>query len=253
MKKRYFPKIQKTIIHTAYRTDIYCFRNSFRSSQPYNSKQLRRKCNCNQLLEAENHFVLSIYELWKEISEDNDLDLFELLKERSEENLEKLSDIERDDVSQIFLFFDYDGHAPKASDKKIEKMLELFGEETETGKLYISYPMAEALKDHNDKINFKDRKVDAKDNIRYKELVGKNTKFQDFRKLDWDFVTPQNIKKTNYIVAEKYDIPVSIDNITQNLIFKKQLNNYIEIEREVAVLSGFPLFIAEYFGLKICL
>ena len=48
------------------------------------------------------------------------------------------------------MFFDYDGHAPLADDEKIKELLILFNEETSFGKLYISYPMIEALKHINE-------------------------------------------------------------------------------------------------------
>ncbi|ROW57287.1 hypothetical protein C3E80_21145, partial [Cronobacter malonaticus] len=72
----------------------------------------------------------------------DDLDIFSLIKERNPE----LESFTRDMFSQVFLFFDYDGHSNNASDEKIRKLLDFFDEETEKGRLYISYPMIESLK-----------------------------------------------------------------------------------------------------------
>jgi len=191
-----------------------------------------------------------IYQLWKKLEDDSDLDLLEVLKERSDKNSEKLRDIERDQVSQIFLFFDYDGHAPNASDEKIEQMLNLFNEETDNGKLYISYPMSEAVKDLNNDISFKDNIVPAKENIRYKEMVGKNSKYNDMKKLDWNYVISENLKKANFIISNEFVEPKNISDFSQDLIFDKQIDNYIKPSSKVAVLSGFPFFIVEYFGIE---
>lgn len=91
-------------------------------------------------------FNTHIYTLWDEVKKDEDLHLLELIREKNERNRIELLGISRDDVSQIFLFFDYDGHVNEASDETIEKMLSHFNNETENGKLYISYPMVEALR-----------------------------------------------------------------------------------------------------------
>ncbi|MCZ5936382.1 hypothetical protein O5264_29765, partial [Escherichia coli] len=58
-------------------------------------------------------FKTDIYSLYKLMSEDEDLDVFAVLKEKNPD----LVDLDRDSFSQLFLFFDYDGHAPAASDE----------------------------------------------------------------------------------------------------------------------------------------
>lgn len=55
-------------------------------------------------------------------------------------------DISRDEISEIYLFFDHDGHSHLANREKLENMLQYFNNETENGKLYVSYPMVESLK-----------------------------------------------------------------------------------------------------------
>lgn len=71
-------------------------------------------------------FKTDIYSLYKLMSEDEDLDVFAVLKEKNPD----LVDFDRDSFSQLFLFFDYDGHAPTASDEKIDRLLSFFNEET---------------------------------------------------------------------------------------------------------------------------
>ena len=94
----------------------------------------------------------NIYMLWKKLKEDDfDTDIIEVLREENEELKEQLAGLQRDDFSEIYLFFDYDGHQKNLgefdSKDAIEQMLISFDNETENGKLYISYPMVEALRD----------------------------------------------------------------------------------------------------------
>ena len=91
----------------------------------------------------------NIYMLWKKLKED-DFDT-EVLREESEDVAEQLDGLNRDDFSEVFLFFDYDGHQNNIDKNNtediIKQMLASFDNETENGKLYISYPMVEALRD----------------------------------------------------------------------------------------------------------
>ena len=94
----------------------------------------------------------NIYMLWKKLKEDDfDTDIIEVLREEHEELKEQLEGISRDDFSEVYLFFDYDGHQNNLSGEDdsdaLEQMLVSFDNETENGKLYISYPMVEALRD----------------------------------------------------------------------------------------------------------
>ena len=53
----------------------------------------------------------NIYMLWKKLKEDDfDTDIIEVLREEHEELEKQLSGLSRDDFSEVYLFFDYDGH-----------------------------------------------------------------------------------------------------------------------------------------------
>ena len=85
---------------------------------------------------------LNIYNLYQKLTEDNSfdaefIDTFMLIKEiskgqRNSYNDELLS-LERDQISEIFLFFDYDGHDTLVEKHPncLSKMLSLFNNETE--------------------------------------------------------------------------------------------------------------------------
>lgn len=172
----------------------------------------------------------------------------ELIRERSEKNKTELDGLERDDIDQIYLFFDYDGYASLATDEKITQMLVHFDNETENGKLYVSYPMIEAYRDLNSFLPFKDNVVQAKENIGYKGIVGGRSQFLDLRQFGrdtWKHVITENLCKSNYIVNDNYTLPDNTPEQTE--IFEKQLDKYIEPSNQVAVLSAFPFFIDEYF------
>jgi len=208
-------------------------------------------------------FDTHIYTLWDIVKDDDFLDLLEVIRERNDKNKKELEGISRDNVSQIFLFFDYDGHVREASDDTIKKMLAHFNDETEQGKLYVSYPMVEALKHLQTGVDFKDTVVSAKSKIKceitqqnYKQLVNRSTSYQDltvFTRDIWNFIVVENVKKANFIVNGVWEITpyqAIISELGQSEIFKHQLRKYIEPKEQVAVLSAFPFFIIEYFGEK---
>jgi len=195
-------------------------------------------------------FCTTIYKMYSEISKDEDLDTFNLVKD-IEINKNKLKDFKRSDFAQIYMFFDYDGHATNASDKKIKELLDFFNEETEKGKLYLSYPMVEALKHIENFETFEELKVPCKENIDYKKIVRQNgldslkhvTKY-DVQK--WKELIDVNLKKMNKIVNNSYIFPDNI--IDQLVIFNNQLEKHINIDQTVAILSSFPVFLHDYYG-----
>jgi len=206
-------------------------------------------------------YKTNIYKLFKEIEEDEDIDIISLLKERQIKANEvrrdvqeiDVSNINSDDISQIYLFFDYDGHTENASDEEIVKMLNKFDNETENGKLYISYPMVEALKHlKKDKLDINNYLVEAKTRINYKNFVSQNTDYENLVNLtkgNWFFIISENLKRCLFLFEIKninYEIYSNM--INQESIFNKQLDKYISKEEKVLVLSAFPFFLIEYFG-----
>lgn len=200
----------------------------------------------------------TIYQIYKEINDDGDLDIFPLLKERITGNadLEKIKS--RDLVSEIHLFFDYDGHDPTATVDKMLDFLNIFQNETESGKLYVSYPMVEANRHLTTTNNFKDSTFLVSDGKKYKEIVGNSSDqaYKDVAKYTkeiWLDLSSQHIKKANYIANSKFELPdekcISKD-LNQKNIFLSQIKNFFEINGHVAILGAFPFFICEYFGDK---
>ena len=95
----------------------------------------------------------NIYMLWKKLKADDfDTDIIEVLRESNDDISKQLDGLSRDDFSEVYLFFDYDMHQTNLGKEDdadaVKQMLESFNNETENGKLYISYPMVEALRDY---------------------------------------------------------------------------------------------------------
>lgn len=183
---------------------------------------------------------------------DGDLDLYTIIREniQDEEN-KKLEGITREQIDQIYLFFDYDGHASNADNEKLQKILELFNDETENGKLYVSYPMAEAIKHLKKGIDFKD--VIEESNSSYKSIASENcdkhlNHLRDLTIDDWYRIIQEHSKKANFIINDVFAFPENI--FEQSEIFDNQKSKFIEPHKTVAVLSAFPLFLLDYYGVS---
>lgn len=213
-------------------------------------------------------YQTNIYTLFKNIMEEidyNNIDLVGLIKERLnrvnanrkdiEDKNNELKEISRDNISQIFLFFDYDGHTSGASDDKVREMLRIFNNETEYGKLYISYPMVEATKHlkREEKENIENYIIAAKEKINYKNIVSNNTDFQNFTTLekeDWEYITSKMMSRLFYLFTikkSKVSYKYYLENMGQDNIFEEQFSKFIK-NNKLLVLGAFPFFIVEYFG-----
>lgn len=135
----------------------------------------------------------NIYMLWKQLKADDfDTDIIEVLRESNAEIKKQLMGLSRDDFSEVYLFFDYDAHQTnlgKADDgDAIHQMLESFDNETENGKLYISYPMVEALRDYEPRKygNREECFVGIEDISNYKNVSSKRTYNSHFKKYNMD-------------------------------------------------------------------
>ncbi|MBW3517900.1 hypothetical protein [Flavobacterium sp. NKUCC04_CG] len=194
-----------------------------------------------------------IYQIFKQIKADEDLDTFNLLKERNSENKEILKNFTRDDFAEIYLFFDYDGHSIIADDSKLVELLDYFNEETHKGKLYISYPMVESLKHIANFDDFKSSCIKCKEKVGYKNIVSVEAlkyliDFTNYDEEIWKTLISTHLKKMNYICLNDYSLPEKLFN--QLDIFSNQFKSYIEPSNTVSILSSYPVFIHDYYGNK---
>lgn len=86
----------------------------------------------------------SIYELYDDYVDGKYDDLVSFL--RNEKGL-KIPDgiLSKKAFNEVYLIFDFDPQYHKYDDLKIHRMLDLFCDETDLGKLYINYPMVESF------------------------------------------------------------------------------------------------------------
>ena len=204
--------------------------------------------------------------------------LKEILLEKGDETLK---DIREDEVSEIYLFFDYDfqedSRTLEENNSRLSELLGYFTDETGRGKLYINYPMVESLRytkelpDNNywqytvtrqrcQEENFKHQVHEFsfyKSNLEYLVLTIKpaddDAKIQqkaDTAKTNWLHLVTMNTSKANYICNDKNELPDEVNN--QQDIFDSQLSKYVNTEEcKVAILNAFPIFLFDYFGKKI--
>lgn len=203
----------------------------------------------------------NIYMLWKKLEADDfDTDIIEVLRESSDDIRDQLKDLSRDDFSEVYLFFDYDTHQTnlgKDDDKDVvARMLESFDNETENGKLYISYPMVEALRDYTPGVcgDGETCHVAVGDMKSYKNVSSLRSSNPGFKTYDYE---------TWKGIIDVFAMRVScLYGLTVTLSYGKYSETvspydiYIRERNEthndrVFVLSAFPEFLVDYFGAKL--
>lgn len=194
------------------------------------------------------------------------------------ENYEDFLRYREKDFSEIFLFFDYDFHFKQMSlsqwNEHLETLLSYFDNETENGKLYISYPMVESIR-YTKKMPdnaFYTYCVKRSDCMKQKGKRDSGFKymassFSDYKglsfiqwdgmeehrdevKQNWENLKFQNVAKANFICNGVNEIPEKKEAVSQSVVFAKQVNKYVNCDECcVSILNAFPLFLFEYFKL----
>lgn len=228
--------------------------------------------------------IYSLYKTLKEYDVLNDAaDIVNVLREQSSKhpcvNSEFYKIKHSDEVSQIYLFFDYDLNGKDKAfsideqNAQIAAMLEYFDDESK-GRLYVSYPMVESFRYFKKPLpdeNYKDYAVDARIDGKFKELVQNDSYYKNLKELcfnldksgrlkpmhdksrekkirtNWLFIKELNIKKANFICCDDYSIPKDKSLVAQQKIFCSQIEKYIKPKKEISILNAFPLFLFEYF------
>ena len=215
-------------------------------------------------------FGNNIYELYRQLVDlDSAGDIVSLLIEQNKLDAGTKSS----DFSEVFLFFDYDFQNKNLSleemNAQLSEMFQMFGDETDNGKLYINYPMIEAIRYTKTlpDAHYSEYSISRTDcqNQSFKNLA---QQFSDYRSLDfivldlrktpssdklsrvkhnWDLLEEQNVIKANWLCNGMLQIPADKDAISQKRIFEAQLTQYVIPKDAVSVLSAFPLFNFDYF------
>ena len=200
----------------------------------------------------------NIYMLYEAMEKDNfETDLIELLREEVGEAREALEGVSRQNIDEVYLFFDFDIHQDNLPDGEdpmvvLEKMIRFFDNETENGKLYVSYPMVEAIYD------FKDGQCDPHTACwypinrigEYKRAVGDEnrkagshfSKYEEWQML----ISIFGLRVKCLFDLGKIDFSHYKSSITVKTVFERQ-KAMVEKFGLVFILSAFPEFLLDYF------
>lgn len=204
----------------------------------------------------------NIYMLYKELEKDDfEVDVVELLRGSSSSAAEKLEGLRRSDIDEVYLFFDFDPHhfkeigltsAMSRISKALKTMLRVFDNETELGKLYISYPMIEALYDYkrNDILCAAHSKcyLPFECLAEYKRLSGEDNPVASAHEPQWsevfDVFTLRimclfGLSSFGFAEYRNRITPLSLYEMQERLLEKRQI---------VFGLSALPEFLLDYFG-----
>ena len=180
-------------------------------------------------------FGNNIYELYRQLNEfEGDGDIVSILRENK---ADLPLGVKSSDFSEVYLFFDYDFQNEnlglKEMNRRLREMLELFDDETDNGKLYVSYPMVESL------CYTKELPEAGRHHLRKDEFMKV--------KENWSILVKQHTSKANYICTGKNCIPEDKEIVSQQRIFAGQEKKYLCEGDAIAILNAFPLFLFEYF------
>lgn len=164
-----------------------------------------------------------------------------------------------DSFSEIYLVFDYDFHditrTPEQMNEQLKYLLAFFNEETDNGKLYVNYPMLEAVaftKELPDK-DFHSYTVSRQNCRSFKALVHNFSYYPNFdfllrgsneeMKRNWNLILEQNVQKAKMMTeAERPN---------QREILDAQISKYECLDGcQVAILSAFAMLLNDWRGVR---
>lgn len=230
---------------------------------------------CRNFFESQANTVIipfpasgNIYMLWSRLKEDHfETEVIDVVREMSPEASKILKNIRTSDFSEIYLFFDYDAHNHNIPKEYLNcdivmEMLSTFDNETELGKLYISYPMIESLREISIEtenyvtlsVSVDNDKICRNGHKGYKNYVSVYRDYQNFSSITlsrWEIACRASVLRSNLIVQDTEAFPnyhEFICNLTQERIYQSQMQNFVLPKQEVGVLNSVPLFLLEYFN-----
>lgn len=199
----------------------------------------------------------NIYMLWKILKEDDfETDIIEVLRESSPESEQVLRGLSRESFSEIYLFFDYDGHQTNLKEgtdglNVLREMLENFNNETENGRLYISYPMVEAFRDLADDgcAGYTKCEIGKEEFHSYKNISAANSwmaRFERYGMDHWEKILEVFAMRVSCLFGKENVLSFQEyrDKVDPGSIFEKQMN--IQEGQSVFILSAFPEFLFDY-------
>lgn len=199
----------------------------------------------------------NIYMLYQKLAEDDfETDVVEVLRDTVKEADKILDGISRQDIDEIYLFFDYDIHQNNLKldfkpSKIINDMFKAFNNETENGRLYISYPMVEALYDYRAKecSVFSNCFIHLNKVKDYKKISSENNPnaSKRFEIEEWkDAINVFYLRVKCLFNLDSLDYETYREIISPESIYKLE-ENIVETNDQVFILSAFPEFLLDYF------
>lgn len=206
-------------------------------------------------------FCSSIYTFYKRLKDEFDGfgDVVDVLKaELSKTDPgNELFKYKSADFESIYLFFDYDFYRGNLALKnaQVQELLEYFNEETENGRLFISYPMIESIQYTKELPDgdFCKYIVKREDSIgeRFKMETRQFCPYKGYAFLkdgdNWRYLVQQHVQKANLLTKDSLSWPLDKDDVGQNAIFDAQIEKHVIPNDEVAILNTFPMFLYYYF------
>ena len=208
--------------------------------------------------------IQSLYKRVKELEKgaEGTVDMIQLLQvARKDSPEDPIHSVTSDLISEIYLFFDSDlhnsGYPLDEQTQRLDKLLSLLGNESEYGKLYISYPMIEAICYTGElpDADFEGYCFPISDGKQFKDKAGK---FPPYNSLD--FLIPQDERKRDEVrsnwshlvrqhraKAQRLCEVSAKEYLTQKKLFEAQCDKHITPRGEVAILASIPLFLYDYF------
>lgn len=191
-------------------------------------------------------------------ADDFETDVVEVIRERIDEAQKKLQGISRKDVTEVYLIYDADLHHTDKEGRELittdilQEMLLTFDNETENGKLYVSYPMIEAVYDvtRDDCSAFSKCWICVDDFSSYKTLAGASNPMasKHFNSKDEWKIILQAFHSRLCCLLNRGSISYSE---YKNVISPKEIfdmqSNYINRDSKVFVLSALPEILLDYY------
>lgn len=165
------------------------------------------------------------------------------------------------DISEIYLFFDYDIHSKRYKERReslceeFQEMMDIFSDPMDKGQLFFSYPMSEALyciNSANDE-KYIDSAVCIDECHSFKQTsnsfaFGNNrTHLIVGNKETWMDVVRLNVAKAYRILNGTMNMPKVIEDVSQTRILNKQIDSTLS-NHSFYILSSYPMFLYEYFS-----
>lgn len=207
---------------------------------------------------VQTSYGMNIYNLFNKITIDEYFNTYEFIvqelnqkQDLTDDDIAVMGIEDPDDISEIYLFFDYDCHCSNADDEKIRQMVELFNDAQDKGLLCVSYPMVEAIR--HQRGHEPEYLTHSTTDLRsYKTWVNAapeiDKQFQNwglYTLETWVSITKQHLSRVHFLLTDSLELPT--EPVCMLEVFERQMDKH-RPDNEVAVISGFPMMLLDHYG-----